>query len=46
MVDPAGYYSGYRACSTGKQEQEATNLLERAVKAKPTMTSADTIEVS
>jgi len=46
MVDPAGYYSGYRACSTGKQEQEATNLLERAVKAKPTMTSADTIETA
>ena len=27
--DPAGTYSGFRACATGEKEQEATNLLEK-----------------
>ena len=31
-IDPAGHYFGYKACSAGAKEAEATNLLEKAVK--------------
>ena len=31
-VDPAGHYLGYKACSAGVKEQEASNLLEKAFK--------------
>eukprot|EP00918_Siedleckia_nematoides_P084673 GHVU01186064.1.p1 GENE.GHVU01186064.1~~GHVU01186064.1.p1 ORF type:complete len:165 (-),score=20.99 GHVU01186064.1:111-605(-) len=30
--DPAGWYSGYKACGAGTKEQEATNILEKIVK--------------
>lgn len=30
--DPAGYFAGYSACSSGQKEQEANNLLEKSVK--------------
>eukprot|EP00808_Paulinella_micropora_P000745 g32368.t1 len=36
-VDPAGHYMGYKACSAGPKEQEANNLLEKKLKAKPEM---------
>ncbi len=31
-VDPAGHYLGYKACSAGVKEAEASNLLEKAYK--------------
>ncbi len=31
-MDPAGHVLGYKACSAGTKEQEANNLLEKAVK--------------
>jgi 20S proteasome subunit alpha 1 len=31
-VDPAGHFLGFKACAAGLKEQEATNLLEKAVK--------------
>lgn len=31
--DPAGHYLGYKACAAGFKEQEATNFLEKRVKA-------------
>lgn len=42
--DPAGFYAGYRACSAGVKEQEATNVLEKAVKANPSMSYEETME--
>lgn len=32
-IDPAGHFVGYKACSAGVKEQEATNWLEKKVKA-------------
>jgi len=31
--DPAGHYLGYKACAAGFKEQEATNFLEKKIKA-------------
>lgn len=31
--DPAGHFLGYKACAAGFKEQEATNFLEKRVKA-------------
>jgi len=39
-VDPAGHYLGYKACSAGVKEQEATNLLEKAYKKSEEASSA------
>eukprot|EP01022_Parablepharisma_sp_SALTPOND_P026858 TRINITY_DN65082_c0_g1_i1.p2 TRINITY_DN65082_c0_g1~~TRINITY_DN65082_c0_g1_i1.p2 ORF type:complete len:119 (+),score=26.53 TRINITY_DN65082_c0_g1_i1:633-989(+) len=33
-VDPAGYMQGYKGCTAGTKEQEATTLLEKAYKKK------------
>jgi len=33
--DPAGHYLGYKACAAGYKEQEATNFLEKRIKAHP-----------
>jgi 20S proteasome subunit alpha 1 len=33
--DPAGHYLGYKACAAGYKEQEASNFLEKRVKAAP-----------
>ena len=39
-MDPAGHYLGYKACSAGVKEQEATNLLEKAYKKSEEASSA------
>ena len=31
--DPAGHYLGYKACAAGFKEQEASNFLEKRIKA-------------
>lgn len=33
-VDPAGFMQGYKGCTAGTKEQEATTLLEKAFKKK------------
>jgi len=47
--DPAGHYLGYKACAAGFKEQEASNFLEKRVKApsadgQPGMTMKEAIE--
>jgi 20S proteasome subunit alpha 1 len=34
--DPAGYYAGYKATSSGNKEQEANNYFEKKIKSDPT----------
>ncbi len=45
-TDPAGYYSGYRATSSGVKQIEAVNFLEKKVKKKIDLSNNDTVEVS
>jgi len=45
-VDPAGHCTGYLACAAGQKEQEANNLLEKKIKAKPNMSYKDTVETA
>ena len=44
--DPAGTFIGYKAVSSGQKEQEATNFLEKKVKANPKMNLEQTIQVT
>lgn len=44
MVDPAGMYRGYKACSAGAKDQEANNALEKVLKKKLDLTEAETIQ--
>jgi 20S proteasome subunit alpha 1 len=43
-VDPAGHFTGFKACSAGAKEQEANNALEKRIKANDEMTFEETIE--
>merc|ERR1712100_715806 len=44
QVDPAGYYAGYKGCSAGAKESEATNALEKIVKKKLALPESETIQ--
>lgn len=45
-VDPAGHFTGFKACSAGAKEQEANNALEKCIKANDEMTFTETIETA
>jgi len=45
-TDPAGYYSGYKATSSGVKQTEANNFLEKKVKKKNDLSVNDTIELA
>lgn len=44
--DPAGHYVGYKACSAGQKEQEASNYLEKQIKANAAMTTDQALETA
>lgn len=45
-TDPAGYYCGYKACSVGVKQVEATSFLEKKFKKTENYSEEDTIQVS
>jgi len=45
-VDPAGSFIGYRACSAGQKDQEATNFLEKKFKSNPQLNHEDAIQLA
>jgi len=45
-TDPAGYYCGYRATSSGVKQTEANNFLEKKVKKKVDLSTNDAIELA
>lgn len=45
-VDPAGHFTGFKACSAGNKEQEANNFLEKKVKENTDMTFEQTVEAA
>lgn len=45
-TDPAGYYSGYKATSSGVKQVEAVNFLEKKVKKKVDLGDNDAIELA
>jgi len=42
--DPAGYYTGYKACSVGVKQTEANSYLEKKFKKKTELTYDETIQ--
>ena len=44
-TDPAGYFSGFKACSVGVKQTEANSFFEKKMKKKPTWTRDETIQV-
>merc|ERR1712127_995766 len=46
--DPAGYYVGYKATSSGQKETEANNFLEKRYKAdpNPSLNFDDTVQLA
>lgn len=44
-TDPAGYYSGFKACSVGVKQTEANSFFEKKMKKKPNWTQDETIQV-
>lgn len=44
-TDPAGYYCGFRATSSGVKQTEANNFLEKKVKKRVDLSTNDSIEV-
>merc|ERR1712167_31064 len=45
-VDPAGHYFGYKATAAGAKEQEATNDLEKRIKANPAMDDTAVVQAA
>ena len=45
-TDPAGYYSGYRACSVGVKSVEAQNYLEKKLKKKMDYNNDEAIQLA
>jgi len=44
-TDPAGYYCGYKACSVGAKQTEATSFLEKKFKKTDNYNVDETIQV-
>ena len=45
-TDPAGYYSGFKACAVGIKQTEANSFFEKKMKKKPNWTQEETIQVN
>jgi 20S proteasome subunit alpha 1 len=45
-TDPAGYYSGYKATSSGAKQTEANSFLEKKLKKKLNYAGDEAIQVS
>lgn len=44
--DPAGYYSGFKACSAGVKQLEANSFLEKKLKKSSSFTDNEAVEVA
>lgn len=45
-IDPAGHFTGYKACAAGVKEAEATNLLEKEIKKGESLSDEATIRMA